>query len=749
MFDPYRKWLGIPEQYRPPTHYQLLAIDPAEQDREVIEAAVIRQSVYLRNFQKGPQGDAATQLLTEIAAAKACLLNPAKRAAYDAGLKATTAPLEAMATVATAPIAPSAAIVAGNSAPTVIGAPRVPNNAVAKRATPIGGGRAASAAPPQQARNGGAAPVVTPSRPPAGSPQKQRRSAASVDPLAKLQAATAVEVELSKSDMQPLIILRLRALAPYVLVAAALIGGLTVATSLLNHNLPSSVPKQLAVAPGGDGQPNPPPKDGDAAGRARGASVEDLVAAQAVAKPTAQPEVSRPAESLPASVAPVAAEIASATPAIPVAEKPAMPAQVAEDPFDPNPEMSAPEPTPAWAAESGSPTTKPAAPDANGRAGESPLTPTGARTIPAPAPPIGPGMSSIARRPMPRARITPSGTIPQSLPGGAKPSVRINDDQSWKDIRVLSAPGASFTAIEYSPSGAWLALGGIRGTTLLWSQENPTEMRVVVKPNDLRQVTSLKFTPDEKHLLVAGADGVVRCYSLSEPEPREVSQFVGHTGAVKQMIVYGHDGDKVISAGADNVVRLWTWADGSQFNFWNAFKRDVQCLWLSEDENRLFASDGQWAGIAEINTKKTPKMFKVTNGAWGNASCVSSDGRYLVMAVIGNLYVVDIKTQRPLAQLTEGNPSMIVRVEISPDGRFVAAATSREINIFDLPGRQRRALLEGHVLPAAALCFSPDGRFLASCAADDTARVWRIPDEPNRPEKTKPGASKGKEKAPE
>ena len=37
MFDPYHKWLGIPKDQRPPTHYQLLGISPTEQDREVIE----------------------------------------------------------------------------------------------------------------------------------------------------------------------------------------------------------------------------------------------------------------------------------------------------------------------------------------------------------------------------------------------------------------------------------------------------------------------------------------------------------------------------------------------------------------------------------------------------------------------------------------------------------------------------------------------------------------------------------------
>lgn len=86
-FDPYHVWLGIPRDLRPPTHYQLLAISPEEQDRAVISAAVTRQSAYVRNFQAGKHGADAARILSEIQAAKICLLDSAKRAAYDAQLE--------------------------------------------------------------------------------------------------------------------------------------------------------------------------------------------------------------------------------------------------------------------------------------------------------------------------------------------------------------------------------------------------------------------------------------------------------------------------------------------------------------------------------------------------------------------------------------------------------------------------------------------------------------------------------------
>lgn len=107
-FDPYHVWLGIPPGQRPPTHYQLLAISPEEQDRAVINAAVTRQSAYVRNFQVGKHGADASRILSEIQAAKICLLDPVKRADYVTQL-AQKEPAGAQAVTQTAGSLPQAA----------------------------------------------------------------------------------------------------------------------------------------------------------------------------------------------------------------------------------------------------------------------------------------------------------------------------------------------------------------------------------------------------------------------------------------------------------------------------------------------------------------------------------------------------------------------------------------------------------------------------------------------------------------
>jgi pSer/pThr/pTyr-binding forkhead associated (FHA) protein len=96
-FDFYHIWLGIPPEEQPPNHYRLLGITLLESDREVIVIAAQRQMAHLKTFALGTRADISQQLLNELARAKLCLLDPRRKAKYDANLRARLAPRSGMA----------------------------------------------------------------------------------------------------------------------------------------------------------------------------------------------------------------------------------------------------------------------------------------------------------------------------------------------------------------------------------------------------------------------------------------------------------------------------------------------------------------------------------------------------------------------------------------------------------------------------------------------------------------------------
>lgn len=95
-FDPYHRWLAIPPKDQPANHYRLLGLTLFEEDVEVIRDAAERQMGHVRLYALGKHSDLSQRVLNELAAARACLLDRAKKEAYDETLRRELASMEAV-----------------------------------------------------------------------------------------------------------------------------------------------------------------------------------------------------------------------------------------------------------------------------------------------------------------------------------------------------------------------------------------------------------------------------------------------------------------------------------------------------------------------------------------------------------------------------------------------------------------------------------------------------------------------------
>ncbi|MEQ8790011.1 MAG: WD40 repeat domain-containing protein [Pirellulaceae bacterium] len=118
VFDPYHEWLGIAPFEQPPHHYRLLGVRVFENDARVIDLAADRRMAQLRAAQIGRHAAQSQELLNAVAAARACLMHPQRRAEYDAELKRRFGeqPIHG---------APAARVNAEQSIPSPRGAPRI------------------------------------------------------------------------------------------------------------------------------------------------------------------------------------------------------------------------------------------------------------------------------------------------------------------------------------------------------------------------------------------------------------------------------------------------------------------------------------------------------------------------------------------------------------------------------------------------------------------------------------------------
>ncbi len=91
-FNPYHRWLAVPEGIQAPNHYELLGLRAGEASAELVCTAADQRSRCLEPLLAGEQGILARRLLDEIAAARRCLLDRRAKADYDRQLQRADGP---------------------------------------------------------------------------------------------------------------------------------------------------------------------------------------------------------------------------------------------------------------------------------------------------------------------------------------------------------------------------------------------------------------------------------------------------------------------------------------------------------------------------------------------------------------------------------------------------------------------------------------------------------------------------------
>ncbi len=124
-----------------------------------------------------------------------------------------------------------------------------------------------------------------------------------------------------------------------------------------------------------------------------------------------------------------------------------------------------------------------------------------------------------------------------------------------------------------------------------------------------------------------------------------------------------------------------------------------------------------------------------TFGTVGTANALSPDGKILAVATSRDVRLLAIPSSTTLARLPrQGDRG--VRVVFSPDSNTVAIISGDPMGLpqppmpgtaqlFDTAGKNHGSL-EGHTDRVAALAFSPDGKTAVTGSGDGTARVWDL-----------------------
>ncbi|MBX9789695.1 MAG: protein kinase [Pirellulales bacterium] len=247
--------------------------------------------------------------------------------------------------------------------------------------------------------------------------------------------------------------------------------------------------------------------------------------------------------------------------------------------------------------------------------------------------------------------------------------------------------------------------------------------------------------------------------------PNEVV-FRGHTqDAYAVRVIDG--GQRIVSAGRDGTLRLWSVADPSRHEILKQYSAELNFVALAPDGVTLaVGTDDGTVGIWNIDRRSEIGNF-VAHANWVLCGAISPQGDRLATGGRDNvirIWSLDGKLQRELpghtstieslvflpdglrlastgtdqtvrlwdlasgaGEIIGTHPSTGYSVACSHDGRLLATGTqTQDIYLWDLASRTLRGRLAGHIESVQAVEFSPDDSRLASAGKDGSVRIWDL-----------------------
>ncbi len=273
------------------------------------------------------------------------------------------------------------------------------------------------------------------------------------------------------------------------------------------------------------------------------------------------------------------------------------------------------------------------------------------------------------------------------------------------------------TALAFSPDGRWLLSSSKDGTARIWEAETGREAMRFIHEGF---VSAVGFSPKGQWIVSAGGygDSVVRVWEVTNG--REVARLI-HNGPVNA-VAFSPNGEWIISGSADDTARIWDISQNLNPNAASSVETRVAHGWGPSAV--VFSPDGQ--NVASYGGDGSVQVWETFTGRvraqipvdYASTLAFSPDGQWLVSTDFDGTRVWDVKKERPMVWIREGD------IALNPDWQWIVSGAGSHIaHVWETAtGDDVAQMLHQNIVGPVA--FSADGLWVVSGSRDGVVIVW-------------------------
>jgi WD40 repeat protein len=268
--------------------------------------------------------------------------------------------------------------------------------------------------------------------------------------------------------------------------------------------------------------------------------------------------------------------------------------------------------------------------------------------------------------------------------------IRLRDATTGKLLRTLPTPFSSDQRLLFSPDSKALLSSGYGGEVALWETATGKLLRRFALPDGGRVQKAVALSTDGKFVAV-GSDAN-KIYLWEVKTGKALGTFAGHKGGVTA-VAFSPDGKTLASYGGDSTVRLWDVSAGKEKRRFAGHREDADGLTFTPDGKLLLLGGndravGAWEAASGKNLLRRGGRWGGQLRAWMEQE---RDGLFLRY------------------------PGTVVSVDVSPDGKTAASASSNgTVQLWDLRTGEELKRSARAARQAYMVAFSPNGKTLAA-----------------------------------